>query len=225
MCLNRNWRGVLFPQPFEETKSKRHPEHRSEQTEEHSIQNRSHLFLGRLNPIHPDAHHGHNRPGHAFNAKPQCRPGPDGPDAARLPEETCGCHSGDEQRPDDPCLIPHDKDAAGDDKAAQYRMQLRSPQGHNHGFVYRDKRDERARSVRIDRLEVNGRMRGGQRAEGDRSAGNLSLNGIQQLLHLEGLLKRAPGAEHAGDIQKVQDADHVAAAGDGHDFGVGKFAP
>jgi hypothetical protein len=61
-------------------------------------------------------------------------------------------------------------------------------------------------SVRGDEPEVNvtvgqygERTRRGRR----RSAGNFSLNRIQELLHLEGFLERAARAQHTGHIEEV----------------------
>lgn len=61
-------------------------------------------------------------------------------------------------------------------------------------------------SVRIDVSEVNATAgRYDERAESGepRSAGDFGLNGIQELLHLEGFLECTACAQHAGHIQEV----------------------
>lgn len=50
-----------------------------------------------------------------------------------------------------------------------------------------------------------------------------SLDSVQEGLHLKGLLKRAVGAQHFGDVEKIEHADHVTATGDHNDFHVGEF--
>ena len=61
-------------------------------------------------------------------------------------------------------------------------------------------------SVRIDVPEVNvtvGRYDERTRCGRRRSAGDLGLNRIQELLHLEGFLERAARAQHTGHIEEV----------------------
>ena len=50
-----------------------------------------------------------------------------------------------------------------------------------------------------------------------------SLDCVEESLHLKGLLKRAVGAQHFGDVEKIEHADHVTTTGDHNDFHVGEF--
>ncbi len=43
----------------------------------------------------------------------------------------------------------------------------------------------------------------------------LRLRRIQKRLHVEWFLKRSSGTKHFGDIEEIQDADHVTATGNG----------
>ena len=53
----------------------------------------------------------------------------------------------------------------------------------------------------------------------------LSLDRVEEGLHLKGLLKRVVGTQYFGDVEKIEYADHVTAAGDHNDFYVGEFPP
>ncbi|MDP1768814.1 MAG: hypothetical protein Q8L74_08425, partial [Nitrospirota bacterium] len=48
---------------------------------------------------------------------------------------------------------------------------------------------------------------------------------LDEGFHLKGLLKGAVSAKHFGDVEKVENADHVAAAGDRDDFHLWYFPP
>jgi hypothetical protein len=48
---------------------------------------------------------------------------------------------------------------------------------------------------------------------------------VEEGLHLKGLLKRAVGTQHFGDVEKIENANHVTAAGDRDDFHVREFPP
>ena len=50
------------------------------------------------------------------------------------------------------------------------------------------------------------------------------LDRVEEGLHLKGLLKRAVGAQHFGDVEKVENTNHVTAAGDRDDFHVREFS-
>ena len=62
-----------------------------------------------------------------------------------------------------------------------------------------------------------------------RAAGGLfrqfGLDRVQEGLHLKGLLKRVVGAQHFGDVEKIENTTHVTAAGDRDDFYVREFPP
>ena len=51
------------------------------------------------------------------------------------------------------------------------------------------------------------------------------LDSLEEGLHLKGLLKRAVGAQHFGDVEKIENTDHFTAAGDRDDFHVREFPP
>lgn len=129
---------------FEESEGKRDPEDRGEETEENGVEDRTHLFLGRLTPSRPYLNHGCDRPGHTFNAEPQGGPGPDGSDGPPLPPEKRNGRYGEDKRPWRVGLFPHHECATGDNDPAQERMYLRSPPRHDGQTVSMKERGMRA---------------------------------------------------------------------------------
>lgn len=116
------WGRLLLLEALKEAEGEGDPEDRGEQSEDNSVQDGAHLFLGRLTASHPHLHHGHDRPCHAFRAESQGGPCPDGSDAPSLPEEKGGGDGADKQCPEQNGLLPHDDDADGDDNAAEHRV-------------------------------------------------------------------------------------------------------
>ena len=49
------------------------------------------------------------------------------------------------------------------------------------------------------------------------------LDRAEKSFHVKRLLKRTTGPQHLRDVEKVEDANHVATTGDGHDLHVRKF--